>query len=163
MRVYGALAASLLLGFVPILSFAVLSAVLFLVTLVYAYIIRNRATEHDLAHNHATYIIRTIWIVSLICLVTVALASVYMLSYYDPSALMGCVSGITAETVSNMAATNAKIAPCMDQFMEENRVVFYKAGAIAIVPVVLYLLYRLSKGLSRASRGYRVADVKSWF
>ena len=60
---------------------------------------------------------------------------------------------------------NYKIAgrACMDQFMEENRAVFYKAGAIAIVPVVLYLLYRLSKGLSRASRGYRVADVKSWF
>lgn len=165
-NVYALLCVSLVLGFLPLMEAAFLALLMFTVALIAAYVLRSKATENSLCENHMTYIIRTIWIASLFAVITIALASLYLLPNYDDAALTICVNQVVnsmGSGMTNPAALENHLQPCMDQFISDNKVVFITSTIIAAAPVVIYLGYRMAKGISRAAKGHRIGDVKNWF
>lgn len=165
-NIYALLCVSLLMGFIPIMTAALLALLMFTGALIGAYVIRSKADEHSLAANHMTFIIRTIWIASLFALISTAIASAYLLPNYDNSMLMACADQVVQNLGSGMTdpvLLEEKLKPCMDDFMQANKSVFIIATIIAATPIVVYMGYRLAKGLSRAVKGHRIGDVKAWF
>ena len=167
-HLYSAFAASLVLMLVPSAMVALAASVLFLGVLIAAYVMRKACEPGSLCENHATYIIRTIWIGSLFSVLTMAASSAYMLPNIDNTPLESCAqnlisgAGNLAEN-EDMAGLVNIITPCMDDFMRINSHVFIIAMAITAIPVLLYFLLRFSRGLSRAIGGYRLANPKNWF
>lgn len=161
-RVYAAFVACLFLGLVPSILFATLTALLFTGVMSAAYRIRKNSAEGSLAENHMTYIIRTIWLISFLAIITLGVAAAYFLSVYDPTPVQSCFDGIMSGTAHASSAT-ALFMPCADDFNEANGTALKIGGIISAAPVVVYFLYRLMKGVPRALQGYRVANVKSWF
>ncbi len=167
-RIYGAFVASLLMSFVPDPVFAVIAAVFFTGVLAAAYLVRRKAEPESLTENHMTWIIRTIWIVCLFSLATIAAGGVYLWTQVDYSAIQPC-----AETAGDLVmARNGNIEarelvaimePCKRAFLDDNRIALIIATITAAFPLVLYLILRLTKGISRASKGYRLANPKEWF
>jgi len=159
-NIYAALSVALLMTFIPLVSAAACALVLFIGTWIAAYMIRGRAGHDSLLANHMTYIIRTLWITGLFSLPTIGIATVYILSTYDPNPLLNCLGYITT---TNMGAIQAAIKPCMHDFVQNNIGYFINGTIIAAGPLVIYLVYRLAKGTARAAKGHRIGNVKNWF
>lgn len=159
-NVYAALTVSLVMSFLPIMSAALLALVMFVGVWIAAYVLRGKHEHDSLTADHMTFIIRTIWIAGLMSLLTMSAATAYILAVYDPTMMMACAQNLPS---TDMAAIEAAVRPCYDEFMRVNMPYLIKGAAIGIGPVVIYLAYRLTKGLSRALKGHRIGDVKSWF
>lgn len=165
MRTYAALAASLLLTFVPSATFAAIAMFLFCGVMIAAYILRGKAEKNSLIENHMTYIIRTIWIGSFFAGIFIGIGSVYLISVMDVSSMMSC--GQEMMDAGAAAMSNSELMeimePCMKVFLKDNW------GAILMVtlfcggPVIVYFVYRLAGGMNRALKGHRIGNVKSWF
>lgn len=155
-NIYAVMTVALIMSFVPLAAAALFSMIMFTGGLIAAYTIRKKAEAGDLAANHMTYMIRTIWISSFYALLTTSLAAVYVLYYYDPTPVHVCAQDMMNGTLANMSA-------CIDRFIAVNGRVFTIGGLMAAGPVVLYFIYRLIKGISRASKGHRIGNVKGWF
>jgi uncharacterized membrane protein len=161
MNVYAALTVSLLMSFIPAYSASILALVMFTCVFISTYVIRSKADHDSLVADHMTFIIRTLWITGLFGMFTLTAASFYLLSVYDPSSLLSCAQALPSTT--DIAALEAAIKPCMSQFMSDNMTYFIKSTIIAASPLVIYLGYRLTKGLSRAIKRHRIGDNKTWF
>jgi len=162
---YALMGAALVMSFLPFISAALLALLMFGGGLIAAYIVRGRRGGQSYAGNHLTFIIRTIWIASLFSLVTMIAATIYILTYYDPGPVQACAEQIVSAAASapDIMALQSMIQPCMDEFMRVNGQVFLVGGVIGIAPIVIYFVYRLSSGLSRAIKMHRIGDNKSWF
>ena len=161
LNIYAALTVSLLMSFLPMMSAAFLALAMFLGVWIAAYVIRSKSEHDSLSFDHMTFVIRTIWISGLFAVITTSIAGMYVISVVDSTAVMACASSVS--TSLDMKAMEAAVQPCMDQFLQDNMSEFIKGTLIAAGPLVVYLGYRLSKGLSRALKGHRIGDVKNWF
>ena len=167
-NIYGIFGVSIVFSVVPSLSAALVSAIFFLIALIAAYVVRGRAEEHSLTENHMTYLIRTIWIVSLFAVLTMGFAAAYMVpkvQYFPLQSCMDALSSMGSEAIQSMGVAEAEniLAPCMEDFMNVNHRLFLHSALIAGGPLIVYLGYRFVKGIARAAKGYRLADPKSWF
>ncbi|MCB1721080.1 MAG: hypothetical protein H6860_06225 [Rhodospirillales bacterium] len=168
LNLYAALGASLILSVLPSVTAAGLSLVFFLGVLIAAYHMRRKVEEHSLIENHATFIIRTLWIGALFSLFTMGLATAHMMSGIDYTPFDACAQALASKGAlwiesARMMEVYGLIEPCVEGFILGNKVLFINSVVIAGAPVVLYMTYRLIKGLSRASKGYRLAKPKGWF
>lgn len=170
MAVYGLMVLSVLVCFIPHLAFAYLSMFLFVATLLTAYIFRaednNKNGEDGLQANHMTWIIRTIWIVSLLAIPTVGVAAAYMIPQIDYSIMDHCVQNVASQLDPenpDYAAMDDLIQPCMDDFLHHNKIVFFIALIIGGGPLTLYFIIRLYRGITAARAGVRIENVKRWF
>ena len=166
-NLYALFAVSLVLCVVPQASAAMLCLVFFTWLLIAAYIIRRKAEENSLTHNHTTYIIRSLWIGALISMLTTIAASLYMLkniSYepFQPCANVIAGKGVEALQAMSMMEVYAMAEPCVEGFISFNRHALVMAVLIAAAPALLYMSYRFIRGVSRAVKGYRLANPKSW-
>jgi len=168
MQVYAAFAVSLILCTLPYTTAAVVCMIFLLGVLLAAYIIRWRADKDSFCHNHMTYIIRTIWISGLFASVTTAAGGAYLIAYVDNAPLSNCIDmflGISPDKAASMSGLQAMeyFDPCMENFISTNWQVLMVSMAISAGPIMLYLLYRFVTGISRAMKGYRVAQPQAWF
>lgn len=166
LRVYGAFAATLIFMLVPHVGMCVLAILMMLGTTIAAYTVRRKSEPGSLAADHMTFIIRSIWIGSGLAALTTAAASAYMLATADMVPLQSC-SDQVAQTIINtgtqdVAAMQAMMQPCIDGFISANMGVLTNSVIIAAGAPMLYFAYRLAKGLSRARKGHRLGNVKSW-
>lgn len=167
-NLYALFGASLVLCVLPYVSAAILCLVFFTWLLIAAYIIRGKTEEHGLIHNHTTYIIRSIWIGALISLATTCAASFYMIGSIDYAPFQPCADTIAGMGVAALESMEMKqfyglIEPCLDDFIGFNRTPLMIAVGIGAAPPLIYLAYRFIKGVSRATKGYRLANPKAWF
>lgn len=167
-NLYALFGVSIVASVIPMISAAVVSLLLFLILLIAAYMVRGKVEAHSLIENHATFIIRTLWITALFSVLTSIIASIYMMSWIDYSYFESCantIAGYDMNALESMDAMQiyALIEPCVEDFINGNFQTFIVATLIGGGPLVLYLGYRFVKGLSRAVKGYRLADVKGWF
>jgi len=160
-NIYAILTVSLLLSFLPMASAAFLASLIFIGVWIAAYMIRRKHDHASLIADHMTFIIRTIWIAGLFTLITMSAATVYILSVYDPTMMMDCEGAMQAGT--SMADLENMVAPCYEEFLRVNMPYFIRGGLMAAIPIVIYMGYRLAKGVSRAVKGHRIGDTKSWF
>ncbi len=169
LHVYGVLVAALLLSFVPDPAFAIVATIFFLGVWIAAYIIRKKAEEDSLTENHMIWIIRTLWITCLFSVVTITAGGLYLWSQLDYSAIQPCseqaANYLMAQQSGTVNATElmALMGPCEDAFLRDNQPALILSAIIAALPLIIYLVMRLTKGLSRAVKGYRLASPKSWF
>ncbi len=168
MNLYAAFGVCLVLSAIPIAAAAVFSVLAFPAVLIAAYIIRRKYEMHSFAENHASYVIRSVWISALLSLFTSIVATFYMMSRIDYSPFNSCANDASSRGVdwiegAGFSDVYAMIEPCAEPFMMVNHVLFVNMALIIGVPILLYLAYRLAKGASRAMKGYRLADNKSWF
>lgn len=166
MMLYGLLVLSMVVSFIPHLAFAYLAMFMFVATLLLAHIFRAEDKEEGLLAHHMTWIIRTIWIASVLALPTIGLAAAYMIPNIDYSHMDHCVQEATAlldPENPDYAAMDDAIQPCMDNFLTHNKMVFAFAMLIGGGPLVLYLLLRLYRGLSAFRTGEKIDNVKRWF
>jgi uncharacterized membrane protein len=167
-RIYAAFGASLILSLVPLVIAAGISLLLGLGVLVIAYVLRTDTEEGSLTENHMTFIIRTIWIGCFVSLITMMVASLYLFQNLDNTPLQVCANDIL-NTFSNMTAFEPETlerfldSACFIDYWRVNIRTFVISGVMAAGPVLLYFFVRYTRGFTRATRGYRVANPNSWF
>ncbi len=167
-RVYGAFVASVLMMFVPQMGFAVVSLLFFTGVLIAGYILRGKADGDGLQWNHMTYVIRTIWISALFAFIVTLLGGAYLWTQVDTGAVMPCAQPMQDYVMAQgenvqMMELYALFAPCIEPLIQANWNALMIATMISAGPVVLYLIFRLSHGILRATKGYRVKNPKAWF
>ncbi len=161
-HIYAALTVSLLMSFLPMMAAAAMALIMFTGVWIAAYALRKKADHDSLTTNHMTFIIRTMWIASFFATITMTAACIYVLSVYDPSSIGACAQTLMNSGAADMTAMELAVKPCMDEFMSTNMTYFINGAVMGAGPVVIYLGYRLSKGLARALKGHRIGNVKSW-
>ena len=166
-NLYALFGVSLILSLIPFVSAALLCLVFFTWLLIAAYSTRGKAEDNSLAHNHATYIIRTLWIGAFITLVTMLTASIYLHLNLNHEAFMPCaneIANIGIAALEKMQATEIYtiVEPCVENFISSNKQPLLMAAVIGILPPLLYVAFRFTKGFIRAIKGYRLANPKSW-
>ena len=166
-NLYAMFGVGLILSLVPSTLVSIVALFFMVAVLIAGYGLRKKATPDSLAENHATYVIRTIWIGTLFSVITVSLGGLYLLSDIDYSAFQPCAENLAAQGDALMqnptyGAVWGSSEPCMNNFINENFRLLTIAAIIAALPVLIYFGYRYGKGLSRAMKGYRMKDAKSW-
>lgn len=160
--VYAAVTAVFILTFVPMISAAVIALVAFLAVFFALYFVKGRAEADSLCENHMVYLIRTFWIAGLVGAVSITLASFYLLPNMDQTLLQPCLQGIVNSGATDGAAMQRLLQPCVDEFVSANKGVLLTGAIIGALPLTAYFAWRLFKGLTRALKGYRMPNPKSW-
>jgi len=165
--IYALFGVSIALCVLPYMSAAILSAVFLTVLLIAACSLRKKAEPLSLVHNHMVFIIRSLWIAALMSLFTMLAASFYMFQSIDYGAFNPCADTISGQGIEALEAMGygefyTIAQPCIDDFIALNYNTLIVAVAIAGGLPLVYLGYRFFKGMSRAVKGYRIADPKSW-
>lgn len=155
---YGFLIVSVVLNFIPNMYALAASVMLWLVTLIAAYLYRARDSEDGLMYNHMTYLIGTIWIGTTLIVIGAGIAGWWVFNEGDRTAINGLMTSLQTTGVLDEATTQM----FTDQYISDNKNLLLTASAIGVGPAILYFVYRVSNGLSRAAKGYRIANPKSW-
>ena len=168
LNLYAVLGVSLILSVVPSVPAAMLSLIFFLGLLIAAYRVRKNTKDKSYVENHATYIIRTLWIAAFISLITTALATIYMVARIDYSLFNPCADSLVnkgAEWLESAGFNDVYplVQPCIEGFINANQTLILNSVFIAGAPILAYMAYRLIKGVLRAKGGYRLSNEKSWF
>lgn len=167
LNLYAAMGISMALTLVPNFTVATVAGIFLMGVLISAYFTRRNVEIHGLAGNHCTYIIRTIVLSAVFSLITMTIASLLILPGIDYSAIEVCANDFANQNLDRMTSVSygdlfSQSQPCMDEFMNANYQGFVMYAALAGGPILIYFLYRFTKGLSRAIKGYRVPDPKAW-
>jgi uncharacterized membrane protein len=164
LRVYAALSASIVMTFIPSIAFAIFSLLLFCGVLIAAYILKSKSEDESLLYNHMSYVIKTIWVGSLFATVAVVVGSFYMYNSMDHSPMMPCIDSIISSGAAPMSNEYLYqlFQPCIDNFMDKNLGLIITIGILCAGPVIVYFVYRLAQGLSRAMKGRRMSNTKNW-
>jgi uncharacterized membrane protein len=157
--VYIVVCGSMLMSLVPTLWAAGAAAILFFLGIIFAYAVRFRAEKDSLAADHMTYILRSIRFGSGLAILTIGIASIYMLCRQDVQPLMACADNIMDSGDMSQLSPEA-LKPCIENYLAANKFMIFIAAAIGILPVIVYFIYRFTKGFARALKGYRISTPK---
>jgi uncharacterized membrane protein len=157
-NLYIILIISTVLSFVPFAVAQLASISLIIAVLIMAYLYRAKDSEDGLLFNHMTYLIRTIWIGSTFLSAGIIAAGIYVFLQGDHSLVQNAANQISAGT---MFSENDLIALGNDYIMANKNVLILGTG-VFVGPAILYFIYRIANGYSRAAKGYRIANPKSW-
>lgn len=168
LNLYAMFGASCILSVLPYPSAAFLSLVFFVVVLSWAYSIRKSAKAHSFAWIHADYLIRTIWVSGLFALITTVIAGIYVTNGLNHAAFDACANDLASKGPEWIAAAGYQgiydvIQPCIHGFIALNETLLINGVIIAGGPVLIYMGYRLYKGLHKALGGYILPENKNWF
>ncbi len=155
---YIMLVLSTILSFVPYMSAQLLSLVLVVVVLAAAYFYRARDTEDGLMYNHMTYMIGTVWIGTSFLLLGMMAAGAWVFMEGDHSV----IDSVLTRVESGYVPTEGELTAIMADYMMANKDLILTSSLITIGPAILYFVYRVANGFSRACKGYRIANPKSW-
>ena len=155
---YAMIMASTILSFIPVIAAQLGALVLFLMVLIAAYVYKSKDDEDGLLHNHMTYLIRTIWIGSTFLVLAMIVASFWIAGQSDNTALQSIVDQLGAGQMLN----EETITAAMKNYISDNQGLLLRVTLATIGPAMIYFVYRIANGFSRAWRGYRIAKPKGW-
>lgn len=153
LTLYAFFGASLLLGLIPQAIATVVSLVFLIISMVYAYKLRR---GDDVAANHAAFILQTIWVATIVSLLSLVAGSIYLIPNINYASFAPCDQALEA------GQELLELYPCFATFIAANMNVLVLTALITAAPIALYLIVRFIRGLSRAMKGYRIANPKSW-
>lgn len=156
---YGLVCVLIISQFVPLHSVQIAGFILFPVSLIAIAVLRHRNDKDSLIHNHMTYLWRTLWIWSLLLSIALPLAGLWVYSGADHSPIQNLIEDIIKRT----SYTQEELYGVLKEYMYLNKNLLILAGTTCIGPTILYIVYRLAKGMSRAFKGYRMAHPRAWF
>lgn len=149
---------STFLSFVPIGFAQVMSLALIVTTLIVAYFYKYIGKKDDILSNHMTYMIGTIWVSSSFLVMGMLCAAAIVYLKGDHTIVHNAVDQITSGTLME----EEEIKSLMMDYMNTNITILILASIPTIVPAILYFVYRIANGYSRAIKGYRIANPKGW-
>jgi uncharacterized membrane protein len=149
---------STVLGFVPSVTAFLGSVALWFAVLIAAYACRAKDKEDGLLYNHMTYMIGTVWIGTSFILIASLAGGYWIWTQGDSTAFDALTASLDAGAIPN----EDMIMNTMTQYMLANKNLIMKASLVTVVPAILYFVYRIGNGFSRACKGYRIANPKSW-
>lgn len=155
---YAFLVFSTILGFVPNGTVFLASLALWVVTLFAAYIYRDKDSEDGLLYNHMTYLIGTIWIGTSFIVLATMVMGFWVYTQGDNTPLDDAIASLAGGEAPN----EAWLMEVLTDYLRTNEKLLWTASISAIGPSILYFVYRVANGLSRAAKGYRIANPKSW-
>ncbi|MBL4804335.1 MAG: hypothetical protein JKY71_05665 [Alphaproteobacteria bacterium] len=168
LNLYAALGVSIILSVLPLASAALLSLLFFLGVLIAAYVVRGDSEKDGLRENHATYIIRTLWIAAFFSIPTALAATAYMQYHIDNTPFDPCFQDLANRGIGWLERADYMdiyeiVQPCIQTYIDVNTTIFINAAIIGGGPILLYMAYRLARGVSRAIKGYRLANPRALF
>lgn len=156
---YGAFAAAVLSNFIPLAVVQIFGLCLLLAILIGSYILKARSKLDSLSYNHMTYLIGTIWISSFFLVIGLCVATYWVYVQGNHELIQQVVNGMNAGTMYGPADLQA----ILSGYIKQNLSLLITATLSTIGPCVIYIVYRITHGLSRASKGYRIAKPAAWF
>lgn len=158
-NIYAALVVSVVLQFIPNASLQLFAMLLFMGVLIWCYIARKQFGHATLVENHTTYLIRTIWVFSLVMTFGFILCGIWLYSAANQESLEIFADEVMKASISSEPPnlTNAYIA-----MVNANFSVIIWASLITIGPSFVYLAYRLIKGAKKALKGDYIDNPNSW-
>ncbi|MAS86455.1 MAG: hypothetical protein CMH30_00550 [Micavibrio sp.] len=154
---YGAFAATIIAHLYPVGIMGLLAICLAIAVMIYAYVLKAKAEPSSLTHNHMVYIIRTIWIGSVYLLIFMAIALFYLWPRVD----MTLINMVARGELS--VATPEDIKSVEIRFMLDNKQLMLESALMAFTLPAFFFIYRCTKGVIRAAKGYRLNNIRSWF
>ncbi|MGB0720058.1 MAG: hypothetical protein ACPGRX_06270, partial [Bdellovibrionales bacterium] len=138
---------SLVFSVIPHAGAAALCLVFFLAVLGAAYVMRKREEADSLTGNHATFIIRSMWIAALFSVFTMIAATIYMMPRIDYTGFDSCAQNMAGHDPAALEAMGydgiyALIEPCLEGFISGNYTVFFASMLIGGAPPLMYLVFR---------------------
>lgn len=149
---------STLCAFVPFIMAQIAFISLLFVTLISAYYYKTKDRPDGLLHNHMTYLIGTVWIGSFLLAVGMAVAGYWVFMNGNNQPLDDFMRSAQSGVIPDEAAMNE----AMIAYMRINMQLILVSTILFVGPAVIYLVYRIAHGYSRAMKGYRIAKPKSW-
>jgi len=155
---YALLILSTILSFVPFMAAQAFSLILLTVVLIAAYIYRFKDKEDGLLYNHMTYLIGTIWIGTTVIVLGIVAAGLWVYMKGDHA----IIHDLMTQAQGGYIPGEDEASSIMINYMTANKSLLVTASLVTIGPAILYFVYRIANGFSRALRGYRIANPKSW-
>ena len=149
-QIYAVYLISIICNFIPSGAVSGLGSILFIIIFIATYIYKARAEEDSLTKNHMRYILKSIWISSLLLIVGIIAAYLFG----DHSLIHQTMEGVK----QGMFLTEEQINSLMMDYMMNNLLVF----CTAFLPSLIYLFYRLAKGLVKAKENLHIENLKNW-
>ena len=149
-QIYGFFLMAIIFNFLPSTLFQTIGLFLALGLVISAYVIRRRAENGSLAHSHMSYLIKSFWISSLL-LVLGTVASFFLA---DHSIIHDAVDQVAGGVIMS----EEQIEMILMDYARANFLIF----SAVLAPSVLYLTYRIVKGLILAKDKKPIKNLKSW-
>ncbi len=170
LSLYAAIGVSMIFGAISSLAAFFVSITIGVMALFACYRFRRNRKIGGYGENHATFIIRTVWITGLLILLMSIIGSGILAYFIHIDTLMPCLKTLADRvsepdmmTLAHFAVAEGGLEPCMTDFMSANSDLFIIHTTISLRLPFVYALYRLTKGLVRANDSYIVQNYKSWF
>lgn len=151
LQIYLAYIIAVICNVIPSSTVQTFGLILFIVIFAATYFYRGKSPADSFIHNHMQFIIKSIWVSSLILLIGM-IAAYFMADH--------TIVYQTYETIMNgIFLTQDQINGFVMDYMRANIFTF----VVTLMPSLIYLAYRLAKGILHARKGYIVPHSKSWF
>jgi len=147
---YALLIGATIMNFLPSIAIQTFGGIIFFVTFITTYMLRAKHDTKTDHYTHCSYIIKTIWIFSL--LFTVGL--IISIGAANHSAIINIVDAIQAGAIP----TEQQMMEAVLQFGKDNLILFL----ILFLPMVIYLFYRFAKGLNIILKSKPAIALKGW-
>lgn len=130
------------------------------IILIAAYISRAQSDAESLNHHHMTFIIRTIWIYSVLAVIGMTGAGYIIYERGDASS----IDAMSQQIMSTGAIpTEADVEAAGDAYLAANHSLIFGTLLMWMFPALVYMMWRVARGGSRAWRNYRVQNLRAWF
>ncbi|HPF78222.1 MAG TPA: hypothetical protein PLF01_02920 [Alphaproteobacteria bacterium] len=149
-QIYIAFIVAIIMNFVPSTAVQALGGILLLLIVIATYIYRARADKKSLTFGHMAYLIQSFWISSLLLLIGIFAA--YLLGDHT------IINNTVDRVMGGMMMTEEQLDAIMMNYLRTNFMVF----SLTISPSLIYLTYRVVKGLLLAKDGKNINKPKSW-
>lgn len=146
LALYATFITALILQVFPMMILQILSIVLLLGAVIVIGVLRRDSASDSLLSNHATYLSRSFWMWSFMMSIGGAIGGYLLFTQHDFDSLMNIARDLSENQEKSEAFKMMSV---------------YALASFG--PGLIYLAYRLAKGLHRALHGYRLAKPKSWF
>lgn len=143
--IYAALSAAMVFQLMPNTSLALFSVLLLLFTWLLIGFMRRGAERGSLMDNHMVFLNVSLWVWSLLVFLATMIGGYYIHTQFSMNDFMQLAQDYAAGKTDT------------DSVQELKTIMLATAA-----PCYIYIAYRLTKGLHRAIKGYRIANPKSW-
>lgn len=158
-NVYAALSAAIVAQFIPHITIQLIGVCLFGLVWLAVIIIRRLAKDPDgLTKNHMTFILKTIWVGSLLLTIGTTLGSAYIYEFGDNTVIYDFLNRISAGSLIGFY----DIEGVIKMYMIRNKSLIIMTAIASFGPCIIYIVYRLVGGVSRAKKGHRIGNPKAW-
>jgi len=151
LSVYIVFTAAVIMNCIPSTVISTLGFILLFVILIAIYVYRARSDKDSLRYSHMAFLIKSFWVSSLLLLI--GMIAAYFLG--DHSSVINAYESIfkgsylTEEQINNILST----------YLHDNLTVFL----LTLGPSLLYLAYRIYRGVMLIKSNLPIPNPKNWF